>query len=463
MRQRLYNGVYLTDRPAPNNVKRLDMGTLSMISTMMRTGMRLDTGHLLRLKARWSEEMAELNEAANIMTGYETNLRSDDDVAELLFRKIGIKTRHRIKLTDSQKREQVDADQLELIRDAHPVVPIILSYRQLSKLVSTYTSSLIRLISPEDQRLHTEILTTRTATGRLASKKPNLQNIPIRTKEGALIRKAFVPEPGNCIGSIDMSQIELRVMASERNVPKMLQVFWDDGDLHSETAIDVFNRDRQSIYLAEKLANDHGKDCKCASCAMYAEFRWRQRMPCKNVNFGIVYEISPPGLATLIATSGGDQEYWTESRCEGVIAKWYDIYPEVLTGSKLQAQRARRFGMVWDAFGRVRLVPEVKSIHFWIVSQGLRQVANMHIQAMAAGILKLAMAEIYDGWREYGWDRFIKILMQIHDELLFEGERRAMEDFLHWCGGIIEKCCPLKVPIKYGIAISEESWGHLSK
>jgi DNA polymerase-1 len=196
---------------------------------------------------------------------------------------------------------------------------------------------------------------------------------------------------------------------------------------------------------------------------MYAEFRWQQRMPCKNVNFGIVYEITAPGLATLIATSGGDQEYWTEKRCEGVISKWYGIYPEVMDGSKLQTQRARRFGMTWDPFGRVRMVPEVRSVHPWIVSQGIRQCANMHIQAFAAGILKLAMAEIFDGWRDLGWYQHIGILMQIHDELLFEGERPAMEDFLEWCGGIVTNCCPMKVPIKYGIAISEESWGMLQK
>ena len=448
---RLYNGVRLVDRPSPNNIRRVDMGILPMVSTMMATGMRLDTDHLLNLKVQLTEEMEQLNEAVNSMTGFETDLNSPDKVAHLLFGadRLAIKTKHKIKLTDSGKREQVDSDVLEVIRREHECIPLILNYRERSKLKSTYTTSLIRQINPHTHRLHTELVTAGTSTGRLASKRPNLQNIPTRTELGGEIRKAFIPKPGNWIGSIDMSQIELRVMASERNVTKMLQTLWDEGDIHTETAIEIFDVDRNS---------DCWKDP-----VWLADFTQNMRKPSKNINFGIVYEISPSGLATLIATSGGDQNVWTEKKCEWVINRWYSVYPEVLQGSKLQGKRARETGYVWDALGRATPVPEFKSVHVWVVSQGQRRIANFHIQAFAAGILKLAMAEIYDEWERYWRHHGILLLVPVHDELLAEGPKDTLEDFLYFCGAVMEGCVPLKVPIKYGIAMSEQSWGHMAK
>jgi DNA polymerase-1 len=441
------------------------MGILPAISTMMETGMGLDKDHLIRLKSRLTTEMEQLNEAANIITGFETDINSPDKVAELLFSpaKLGIRTKHKIKLTDSGKREQVDGDVLEVIRNEHEVIPIIIDYRERSKLRSTYTTSLIRLVNPSTDRLHTELLPTRTSTGRLASKNPNQQNIPVRTALGKEIRKAFVPRPGNWIGSIDMSQIELRVLASERNVSKMMEVLWAKGDLHTETAIEVFQRDRDQLYRAISNTKLHPPKCDCAECSMVLQFRNDQRSPCKNVNFGIVYEITPPGLATLIASSGGDKDYWTEPKCEWVIQKWYGVYPEVLEGSKLQGRRAVRTNMVWDALGRFTYVPEMRSVHTWIISQGKRRIANFHIQSFAAGILKLAVAEIHDMWESY-WRKYgVELLILVHDELLAEGPKAVLEDFLYYCGEVFEHCCPLKVPIGYGVAMSEQSWGHIPK
>jgi DNA polymerase I-like protein with 3'-5' exonuclease and polymerase domains len=741
----LYNGVRLVDHPDLDNVRRLDMGCLPMVSAMMTNGMRLNTAHLTQLSKRLDVEMAEINERGNEMTGHPISFGSADQVADLLFRKLCIKTKHKIKLTDSGKREQVDADQLEIIRREHPVIPLILDYRQRAKLKDTYTDPLPRKVNQQTQRLHTQISVTTAATGRLAcvsgdtilptsrgyfrfdeyvplvgdkvlthrgrwmpvvrkiykgvdrmyrvclssgeeiqctldhrmltpkgwrsmwemgkwdkvysyerqqvfpdhpehpqspqcllcrrqahsrrdgqavwdnvphsyahregtlasgsirvgeatavfeiedggqqphvgqewlpasqlhrrlrgpeglsdarsewqaylcpscrddggfgsptnpegtphtpyqwgherqstrqsclgdsqgswgftrteveirevsyvgevgvwdievegdhsylaggllnhnSRKPNLQNIPTRTKLGGEIRKAFVPSPGNWMGTIDMSQIELRVLASERNVLKMIQVFWDDGDLHTETAIEVFDKDRNKLYkdIATWEKHQQVSKCDCDTCKSVGKFRHDERMPCKNVNFGIVYDISAPGLSTLIVVSGGSQDYWTEPRCEQVIQKWYTVYPEVPDGAKLQYNRAKRYEMVWDGFGRIRIVPEVRSVHPWIVSAGLRQAGNMHIQAFAAGMLKLCMAEIHDDWERY-WYRFgILPLMQIHDELLFEGPREPLEDFLYYCGSVMAGCVPsLKVPIGYGVAMSEESWGSLNK
>jgi DNA polymerase I len=426
------------------------MGVLPMLSKMMETGMRVDTNHLLQFKDQLTDEMAQLNEACDLLSGYPTDLSSPDQVADLLFNpsKLGIRTRHKIKLTDSGKREQVDSDVLEVLRNEHEVIPIILDHRERAKLKSTYTTSIIRLINPSTGRLHTDLLSTRTSTGRLASKGPNLQNIPTRTELGKEIRKAFIPEPGNCIGSIDASQIELRCLASERNVGKMMDVLWADGDLHTETAIEVFQLDRDAPYWNDPV--------------WVQKFRNEMRSPCKNVNFGIVYEITPPGLATLIAASGGDKDYWTDPKCEWVINRWYGVYPEVLEGSKEQGRRVRRTGMAWDAFGRWTEVPEFKSVHFWLVSQGQRRIANFHIQSMAAGILKLAMAEIWDAWVRY-WYKHVKLLVPVHDELLVEGKREPLEEFLYYCGSVLEHCTPMKVPLKYGVGISEESWGMIPK
>lgn len=459
---RLYNGVRLVDRPCPNNVRRLDMGAIPAVIEMQRTGMLLDTTHLWKLGKRMEVEMAELNERGNEMTGYPCSFSSPDQVADLLFRKIGIRTKHKIKLTDSGKREQVDADALEIIRKEHPVIPLILEYRERAKLKDTYCDPLPRKVNRETGRLHTKISVTRTATGRLASSDPNLQNIPTRTELGAEIRRAFIPEAGNVYGSIDASQIELRVLASARRVTKMMDAFWRDADLHTETAIEVFQRDRDKLYASIKESKGHG-DCSCAVCTMVAKFRKEERMPCKNVNFGIVYDISAPGLSNLIVVSGGEQSYWTEPRCEEIIYKWYGVYPEVPAGAKVQHKRADRYGLVWDDFGRTRPVPEARSALPWIRSAGLRQAGNMHIQSFAAGILKLVMAEVWDEWVRF-WHKYgIKWLMQVHDELIFEGPVDVMRDFLEYCGYVMTECVQLLVPIKYGTAISEESWGHLEK
>lgn len=445
----LYGGVRFVDHPDPDNVMRLDQGALPMIMEMQRTGMRVNVDHLLKLSKQLDEEMEWINDDVNRMTGHPCHLGSPDQVAKLLFKDLSIPNKG-IKLTDSGDREQVDSDVLEVLRDHHECIPLILEYRMRRTIQRNFCDPLPRKVNRETGRLHTRINPVRAATGRLASSEPNLQNIPIRTDLGREIRKAFVPSPGNCIGSVDASQIELRCVASIRNVKNMIAVYTDpEGDIHTQTALGVFQIDENRPDLKEFIASD--------------EFQRKMRKPCKTINFLVVYEGSAPALRIQLIAAGADKEYWTEPKCEEAIYRWYQRYSEVREGLKRIEVNARKYEFVWDEFGRLRAAAGVKSVHKWVQSQTLREIGNHEVQGTAAGLLKLVMAEVYDEWARY-WRKFgIKLLVPVHDEIVAEGPHDPLEDFLHYAGHVLKRIDKgfMKVPLDYGTAISELSWGHM--
>lgn len=361
------------------------------------------------------------------------NVESSVQLANLLFDVLGIGKGRVVKLTKGGDRASTGKKQLEQMKRAHPVVQLVLDYRERSKLVNTYTSKLPKLSKfhpdgacwcglrhrVESYRVHTTLLTTRTTTGRLSSKSPNLQNISARSELGRRVRKGFIATQGTEIAGCDFSQAEMRLGAHYSQDTNLLRIFHNDLDPHTDTARRAFKTE-----TPDKLT---------------------QRDPCKNVNFGIFYGLSGEGLYDLMAvtysTARMDMPDWlTIEWCKDFIDHvWFSLYPGVRDYLDKQAYRAYRYNLVWTLFGRIRRIPEVRSVHKRVVAAGLRQAGNMPIQGSQADWMKLAIAEIQAEVIEY-FRRdgvWCQPLMTVHDEMLVEVEegygevvRDHMEDVM---------------------------------
>ncbi len=476
---RLYNGVRYIDRPSPINVRRLDYGALPMIQKFHQNGIRVDLPYLRHLQTDFESRQSaiEFDIFSTIGNAYQDfhkgkyqpfNVGSADQVARLLFHHLKIQGNSPLKLTASESREEAGADVLELYRDRHPAVGMILSWRELDKLLGTYVRPL-QVWADSSSRVHTRFSTTTAATGRLASSKPNLQNIPIRSPEGKLIRMAFIASRGNVLVSNDLSQIEMRWAAHLSQDPLMMGVFFREEDVHDRTACEIFGRSLDEITALKKkvktgVAND-------AEAVIYKYFTQFERLPSKTLGFGILYGQTAQGLQESIMLSKDpnwtDEERrafeskWTLARCEELINQWYATYARIKAWLELQFNRARRFGKTWCAFGRMRLVPEVYSVHKRIKNEGLRKAGNHAVQASAQGTIKLAMAELtpisefFNSAPGVCWP-----LLQIHDELISELDKYQARDYADVTSEIMEKASPISIPIRSSSDIAER-WGDL--
>lgn len=418
----LYGGIDLPGCPDPENVRKLDLLPLNQIRRMQRVGVAIDREHLWALSERLESKRQDLKKQITSFIPPDRldqfvgesdddltlNVDSAEKIADLLYKELGIGIGRRLKRTKSGKRLSTGKKQLETLKRDHPVIPLILEYREASKLKTTYADALPKLArwcqESGTWRVHTELPTTRTDTSRLASKNPNLQNIPIRTKLGAEIRKAFVASPGKKLVSVDYAQIEMRLMAHLANDPQMIRIFSENGDIHTDTAMRAFNIDDPS--KVDKMLH---------------------RAPCKNIGFGVAYGLGPIGLLDLMAVTYAtaglplpdeiDLEW-----CERFIEKWFGLYPKMHEYFELQHYRARRYQITWCMFGGVRRIPEVRSCHDRVVAAGLRQAGNNPIQRGAAGVMKIGMARcedrVFEPMREMGIGA--EALLPIHDELLSE-------------------------------------------
>lgn len=450
----LYKGIGLPGHPDPENIRKLDLLPLPMIRRMQRVGVMIDKEWLCQLTERLESTKqrlrAEIGEyipqsaleefvGSTSEMGMEINVDSAEQIGSVLFKTLrlgagsGASHGQGLKLTKSGKRLSTGKKQLEQLKHRHPIVPLILEYREASKLVNTYTvampqlairhtgSTLARPVCAVDgcgrrhwedhYRIHAEFPTTRTDTGRLASRRPNLQNIPAKSALGREVRKGFVASVGMRLVSVDFSQIELRLLAHAAQESAMCAVFHRGGDIHTATAMAAFDLPLES--MVDKLLH---------------------RAPCKNVNFGIVYSLSAPGLYDLMvltyAIAGMAVPDWlTVEWCEQFIDKWFGIYPGVRDLMDLYAYRTKRYGIAWTEAGRVRRVPEMQSVHRRIRAAGLRQAGNMPIQGLAADLFRLAMAMVEDRlevWRQAGVEA--EAMLPVHDELVIEADERWAEE-----------------------------------
>ena len=365
---------------------KVEMPLSKVLYDMERLGVLVDKEELIKYGESLVEGIERLQRAVYDAAGEEFNLNSPKQLAEVLFEKM--------KLPGGKKTKSgysTAADVLEKLAEEHPVVADILEYRTLAKLKSTYADGLLQCIA-DDGRIHTTFKQTITATGRISSTEPNLQNIPMRMELGRRIRKAFVPKPGYVFMDADYSQIELRLLAHMSGDEQLIEAYKQDADIHRITASKVFHTPLDEVTDL-------------------------QRRNAKAVNFGIVYGISSFGLSQDLSIN--------RKEAEGYIQAYFEQYPKVKEFLDKTVADAEKDGYVTTMFGRRRPLPEILSSNFMQRSFGKRVAMNAPIQGSAADIMKIAMIRVWDELKKQNLES--RILIQVHDELLLEVKEDEVE------------------------------------
>ena len=380
---------------------------------MENRGILIDRDQLEQFGEMLSQRIAACEEIIFSYSDEKFNINSTKQLGELLFEKLALPPVKKTKTGYS-----TNADVLEKLKSKHPIIPAIMDYRMLTKLKSTYADGLIKEIR-EDGRIHTTFQNLVTATGRLSSTEPNLQNIPVRTDLGAEIRKMFVPAEGCVLVDADYSQIELRVLAHIADDQTMQQAFCSGADIHTTTASQVFGVDMENVTSL-------------------------QRRHAKAVNFGIVYGISEFSLAEDIGVS----RYEARAYIDNYLAN----YRGVRSYMKKVVEDAKEIGYTETIYGRRRYIPELKSSNFNIRSGAERIALNTPIQGTAADIIKLAMIRVEKALNETFPDA--RLLLQVHDELIVECPVEIAPQVAQLVSREMQEVTQLKVPLtaeaKYG-------------
>jgi DNA polymerase-1 len=400
--------------------EQTDRRLIGVIADMERAGIRVDETELRRMSADFGERMAVMEKTAHRLAGSEFGLGSTKQLGEVLF--------DRLKLPGGKRTPSgiwgTDASVLQSLADqGHELPACVLEWRQLSKLKSTYADALVQEIHPRTGRVHTSYAMAATSTGRLSSNDPNLQNIPIRTEEGARIRLAFVAEPGNVLVSADYSQIELRLLAHVADVPALSEAFRTGQDIHARTASEVF-----SIPLAQ----------------MDSVTRRRA----KAINFGIIYGISAFGLARQLGIEPGEAKFFIDA--------YFARYPGIRAYMERTKEEARIHGYVLTPFGRRCWIPGIADRNMARRAGAERQAINAPLQGGAADIIKRAMVKLPAALRAAGLSG--RLLLQVHDELLFETPAAEAEALRAVAKQVMEAAAELSVPLVVETGAGR-SWG----
>ncbi len=379
-----------------------------ILADMEITGVRVDRERLTEMSAELADKLENISTEIYGLSGEEFNINSPKQLGYILFEKMGLPAVKKTKTGYS-----TDVEVLERLAAEHGIAEKILEFRQLAKLKSTYVDGLSGLINPRTGRLHTTFNQAVTATGRLSSAEPNLQNIPIRMEEGRRIRKAFVPsEPGHRLLAADYSQIELRVLAHISGDANFIRAFREGQDIHTHTASEVFG------VPEDKVTRE-------------------MRDGAKAVNFGIVYGISEFGLARNIRI--------TRQQAREYIDGYLDRYPGIREFMKNIVVEARENGYVTTILERRRYIPDLKSRNHNVRAFGERAAMNTPIQGSAADIIKLAMVRVAECLEREGLKT--KMLLQVHDELIFEVPEEEMEKAVPLIRDCMENAVELEVPL----------------
>lgn len=393
----------------------VEMRLMTVLADMEHAGVKIDAGLLKAMSGRLAKDTAAIVKDIYRLAGSEFNINSPKQLADILFVKLGLTPVKKTKTGYS-----TDVDVLEELASVHPLPAEILKYRTLSKLKSTYVDALPLMINPRTGRLHTSLNQTVTATGRLSSSEPNLQNIPIRTEVGREIRKAFIAEEGHSLLSADYSQIELRVLAHMSGDESLIQTFIEDLDIHTRTASEIFSLPQEEISP-------------------------EMRRKAKAVNFGIIYGISAFGLAQDIGVSNAEAKRYIES--------YFARYPKVRSFIDETIAQAKSVGFVKTLLGRKRFIPELASAAAPVRSFGERMAVNTPIQGTAADLIKLAMIKIHDTITEQKLGS--RMILQVHDELIFEVPDREIDTMKELVKKEMEGVLQLSVPIKVDMGIGK--------
>lgn len=394
--------------------EEIEMPLSRVLYEMEKEGIAVRRDELQSYGDALTGRIRELEQSIHEKAGCEFNINSPKQLGEVLFEKMGLKGGKKTKTGYSTA-----ADILEKLAPDHPIVEEILEYRGLTKLKSTYADGLADYIG-EDGRIHTSFNQTITATGRISSTEPNLQNIPMRTELGRLIRKVFVPKDGYVFTDADYSQIELRVLAHISGDEQLIEAYRSDADIHRITASKVFH-------------------------TPFEEVTDLQRRNAKAVNFGIVYGISSFGLSQDLSI--------TRKEASEYIEQYFATYPKVKEFLDGQVEKAKETGYVTTIYGRKRPIPELKSSNFMQRSFGERVAMNSPIQGTAADIMKIAMIHVWEELRERKLSS--RLILQIHDELLIETKREEAEEVARLLEEEMKKAAKLEVSLEADVHTGE--------
>jgi len=399
----------------------VEMALIPVLVAMEKNGILLDTNLLREMSLELGQQLLKLEKEIYSSVGHQFNINSPQQLGKVLFGEL--------KLPQSRKTKtgySTEASVMEALRGVHPVIELILKYRQLSKLKSTYVDALPALINHKTGRVHTNFNQTGTATGRLSSSDPNLQNIPIRGETGNKIRRTIIAPPGAYLLSADYSQIDLRALAHLSQDPGLIAAFAEDEDIHAMTASKLFG------IPGDEVTPD-------------------MRRNAKTVNFGVVYGMSDYGLEQATNLSREEAAQF--------IALYFEKYPGVKEYLKATKERARKLGYVQTVMGRRRFLPEINSSNRMVREAAERMAINAPVQGSSADIIKIAMINLH---REMERRKLkSKMLLQIHDELLFEVPEEEVEEMKSLVAELMphafELCVPVKIDIKQG-----RNWGEMT-
>jgi len=405
----------LAEKGLTDLARNVEMPLVPVLAAMEQAGIAVDCSVLETIAGSLDERLAALEEQVYKEAGHPFAINSPMQLAEVLFEEIGLKP---LKKTAKGKRPSTDASVLEELASRHPLPRLVLEYRSLAKLKGTYVDALPTLVSPETGRIHTSLNQTATATGRLSSSDPNLQNIPIRTDEGRQIRRAFVPgEAGWVLLAADYSQIELRMLAHFSEDPALVQAFAEDRDIHTFVAAQI-----------------HGVEEK--------DVTYDMRRVAKIVNFSLIYGKTAYGLSRDLDIPVPE--------AEAFIDDYFDRYSAVRDFTATVLRRAERDGFVTTILGRRRTIEGIGKKDLKRLNFPERTAINTVIQGSAADLIKVAMNRI---WRRIAReDRPSRLLLQIHDELIFETPAGAARDEQDWIVGDMVGALDLKVPLAVHVA-----------
>jgi DNA polymerase-1 len=388
--------------------EKIDLPLATVLAHMEAAGVLVDPIELERISTKTLEELGKLEKSICGIAGFEFNINSPQQLAEVLFDRLNLQPPRRSRA----KARSTAAEVLEELALIHELPKKIIEYRELSKLKSTYSDVLPRLIHPVSGRLHTRFSQTGAVTGRLSSSNPNLQNIPIRTELGREIRAAFVSSPGCLLLSADYSQIELRILAHLSEDPVLVEAFRRGEDIHSRTAQEVFD------------------------VAPFAQTREHRRVA-KVINFGVIYGLSAFGLAQQLDID--------QKEAAKFIAKYFERYRGVKDFLDRQIAETRKTGVTKTLFGRIRQIPEINSPQLNLRNFAERTAMNTPMQGAAADLIKLAMIELDRRLPEENFKS--RMILQVHDELLFEGPEKEIPRLTKLVKEVMEGVHKLSVPV----------------
>ena len=407
----------LKEQGAEKLFYEIEMPLVPVLVYMERNGVRVDTEALKQTSEHFTARMNQIEEEVHQLAGTEFNIASPKQVGEVLFDKLRIVE----KAKKTKTGQYVTSEEvLESLRGKHEIVGKILEHRGLKKLLGTYIDALPLLINPATGKIHTSFNQTVTATGRLSSSNPNLQNIPIRNEDGKEIRKAFIPEDGCEFFSADYSQIELRIMAHLSGDKNMIEAFREGNDIHAATAAKVY-----------KIAIE--------------DVTREQRSKAKTANFGIIYGISVFGLAERMNVP--------RQEAKELIDGYFDTYPQIKEYMDKSIERARANGYIETIFGRKRFLPDINSRNAVVRGYAERNAINAPIQGSAADIIKVAMVKIFQRFQSESIRS--KMILQVHDELNFSVVPEEKEKVQQIVMEEMEKAYLMQVPLK-----ADCGWGN---